>query len=132
MTVTLFSVNAQLSFMVPSHKPCINKKVDLRAHCHYHSHTKLCPWLLWFFFSTQGLALSVSEMSIWTKVHGLARIFLWLHFPGDQLPVIGCGVTDTSNKKEARENKQNGVSKATSKIPNIMLNLKKELTISFC
>lgn len=43
MTVTLFSVNTQLSFMVCSHKPCINKKVNLRAYCHYHSHTKLCP-----------------------------------------------------------------------------------------
>lgn len=30
----------------------------------------------------------------------------WLHFPSDQLPVIGSGVTDTPNKTEAQENKQ--------------------------
>lgn len=60
MTVTLFSVSTQLSFMGQSHKPCINKKVNLRHIVISNPIQSPVPVL----FPTQGMALSVSETSI--------------------------------------------------------------------
>lgn len=76
---------------------------------------------------------------------GLGSSF-WLHFPRDQLPVIGCGVTDTPNKIEAQENKQNEAAFPCKHVKGYIQNTKcyikshlkmkadsgKDFTITFC
>lgn len=115
--------------MVQSHKPCINEKVTLRAHCHYHSHTKPCPCFLFFVSPHKGWHCLCQRWAFELKFMAWLGSFFWLHFSGDQLPVIGCGVIDTPTRwKHKKTNKTRllflaGVSEASFKTPKLPLNL---------
>lgn len=130
MAVTLFSVNTQLSFTALTYKPCINTKVNLGRIVLTMPIQHSDPVFLFFlfFFPTQGKALSVSEMSIWTKVHGLAGTFLGCI----------CGQSAACHRPQCyRHPKQGGrtrnkrreaafphcVSKARFETPNVVSNL---------